>query len=85
MAYDAARGVVVLYGGGDSTATDTWTYDGRDWKRQDNAGPTPRWSSAMAYDATRQRIVLFGGGRNARPYDALGDTWEWDGTRWSQR
>ena len=85
MAYDASRGVVVLYGGGDSTATDTWTYDGRDWKRQDSEGPTPRWSSAMAYDVTRQRVVLFGGGRNARPYDALGDTWEWDGTRWERK
>lgn len=85
MAYDVARSVVVLYGGGDSTSADTWTYDGREWKRQDNSGPTPRWSSAMAYDASRQRVVLFGGGRNARPFGSLGDTWEWEGTRWTQR
>ena len=84
MAYDAARGVIVLFGGGDTTATDTWTYDGRDWRRHAVAGPAPRWSAAMAYDAARRRVVLFGGSRNARPYDAFADTWEWDGERWTE-
>ncbi len=32
----------------------------------------------MVYDAARQRVVLFGG-------SSLGDTWEWDGTNWSQK
>lgn len=82
MAYDAARGVTVLFGGGDSTSTETWTYDGRTWERHDVSGPAPRWSAAMAYDARRQRVVLFGGNRNARPFGALADTWQWDGTHW---
>ncbi|HEY1089265.1 MAG TPA: kelch repeat-containing protein, partial [Archangium sp.] len=38
-----------------------------------------RRAHAMAYDSTRHRVVLFGG---AGP---LGDTWEWDGTRWVLR
>ena len=83
MAFDAHNGVTVLFGGGDTTATATWTYDGTAWQRHDVAGPESRWSSAMAYDATRQRVVLFGGGQTARPYRALGDTWLWDGARWT--
>ena len=83
MAYDASRGVTVLFGGGDSTATETWTWDGERWQRHDVPGPAPRWSTAMAYDPSRQRVVLFGGGRNARPFGSLGDTWQWDGVRWS--
>jgi hypothetical protein len=35
----------------------------------------------MAYDVARQRTVLFGGIAGA----PLGDTWEWDGTTWTQR
>jgi hypothetical protein len=42
---------------------------------------TSRNSHAMACDSVRQRIVLFGGGAH-RPYQ---DTWEWNGTAWSQR
>jgi hypothetical protein len=35
----------------------------------------------MAFDATRGRVVLFGGSGGA---SVLGDTWEWDGTVWTQ-
>ncbi len=35
----------------------------------------------MAYDPVRGRVVLFGGVIGATP---LGDTWEWDGSRWRQ-
>jgi hypothetical protein len=85
MAYDPVRGVTVLFGGGDSTSTETWTYDGRAWQRHDAPGPGARWSHAMAWDESRQRVVLFGGGQGARPFGPLGDTWEWDGGRWTQR
>jgi hypothetical protein len=34
----------------------------------------------MTYDAARGRVVLFGGFDGSR----LGDTWEWDGTTWSE-
>ncbi|MBL8934516.1 MAG: hypothetical protein JNM69_08175 [Archangium sp.] len=36
----------------------------------------------MAWDPVRQRVVLFGGSGQA---GVLGDTWEWDGTTWTQR
>lgn len=84
MAYDPSRGVTVLFGGGDSTAAETWTYDGRAWTRHDHTGPQPRWSAAMAWDASRGRVVLFGGGQGRRPFASLGDTWEWDGERWTE-
>lgn len=45
--------------------------------------PTPpaRQQGAMAYDPVARRLVLFGGLRgDGTP---LGDTWEWDGLRWS--
>ena len=83
LAYDAARGVTVMFGGGDQSA-ETWTWDGTAWKQYDVPGPTGRSMQAMAYDARRQQVVLFGGsGREGvPPYGYLNDTWEWDGTRW---
>jgi Galactose oxidase, central domain len=96
MAYDAARGEVVLFGGnrvlfGDSAHPpamlgDTWILRGDRWARASAAGPSPRSEAAIAYDTRRQRIVLFGGydlSPEGRPH-RLGDTWEWDGTRWSR-
>jgi len=45
-----------------------------------------RWDPAIAYDPVRQRSVLFGGRySNGHGQTYLQDTWEWDGTRWSQR
>jgi len=35
----------------------------------------------MAYDAARNRVVLFGGKSSL---SLLKDTWEWDGTNWTQ-
>jgi hypothetical protein len=40
-----------------------------------------RTDHGMAYDTARDRIVVFGGRWNGR---SLGDTWEWDGTDWTQ-
>jgi len=80
MAFDAAHGRVVLYGGQDSSGPrdDTWTFDGTTWTAHSVAvHPGPRKNHKMEYDAHRQRVVLFGGqyGDNA--------TWEWDGSAWA--
>lgn len=75
MAFDAARGVTVLYGGSDDTVT--WTWDGTQWRRAAETGPPARWLPAMAWDARRGRVVLYGGGESTRA-----DLWEWDGIRW---
>jgi len=36
---------------------------------------------ALAYDAVRNRVVLFGVSRSGQDFS---DTWEWNGTAWSQ-
>jgi hypothetical protein len=38
----------------------------------------------MAYDAARHRLTLYGGQIFAAN-SSMGDTWEWDGSAWSQR
>ena len=87
MAYDAARGVIVLFGGGRRTA-ETWTWDGTAWTQHMVSGPSGRDTHAMAYDARRGRVVLYGGGgtrsEGAPPYGYLSDVWEWDGARWTR-
>jgi hypothetical protein len=86
MAFDSARGRVVLYGGqeccGGPSEYDTWEWDGLRWALRATTGPGVRAAQAMAYDSRRGRTVLFGGRqRNTAP---LGDTWEWDGGTWTQ-
>jgi hypothetical protein len=87
MAYDEARGRIVLFGGsssGEELATDTWEYDGTSWTRVATDGPPPRAHFGMAYDARSRHVVIFGGlakGAGAS-YRAAGDTWAWDGKVW---
>jgi hypothetical protein len=85
MAYDAARGVVVLFGGktadGDYLG-DTWEWNGSVWAQRASTGPSPRRDSAMAYDAARGVTVLFGGEQN---FFFDGQTWEWNGAAWTLR
>ncbi len=80
MAYDARRGVVVLYGGANqirSSLSDTWEWNGVAWtNRTPSADPGPRHGHSLAYHAGRQRVMLFGGLYRS-------DTWEWDGTTWT--
>ena len=83
MAYDAARGETVHFGGLDNGWSDdsTWIWNGVVWERRALTGDPPsRWGAAMTYDAAREEVVLFGG---------VGDfgyrsstTWYWDGSDW---
>ena len=80
MAYDPVRRVAVLFGSGQ-----TWTWDGAHWKRLDVAGPSDRTLTAMAWDGTR--LILFGGQGPVVPgpgAPTLGDTWAFDGSKWTQ-
>ena len=64
MAYDAATGTVVLFGGDGSSGDlgDTWTWNGTTWTEQTPAtSPPARESATMAYDAATGTVVLFGG------------------------
>jgi hypothetical protein len=93
MVYDEARRQLLLFGGtgteGTSPSADrnsTWRWDGSTWTRVATAGPSPRNQAAIAYDPARQRVVLFGGQSGVFPnITVFTDTWEWDGTAWTQR
>ena len=97
MAYDGARGCMVLFGGkqGEAELDDTWLYgawgaslcgaaDRPCWRRASTpVHPRAREGHGMAWDAARERVVLFGGRwTEEREQHAPGDTWEWDGAAW---
>ena len=92
MAFDAGSANTVLFGGADvggfppTNFSDTWTWDGSDWSQKSPASmPGGRYFAGMAHDLVRARTVLYGGltatffGGNYND-----DTWEWDGSSWSQ-
>jgi hypothetical protein len=88
MAYDGRRRAMVLFGGLDSTGrklADTWLWNGQTW-RAVSASPAPpaRSEGYIAYDDARGLTVLFGS-EGTQTVPSLGDTWEWDGTRWHRR
>lgn len=78
MAYDSARGVIVLFGGwdGSNSLGDTWKWDGSNWGQETpSKAPTPRWGHGMTFDSARGLTVLFGGYNDS----VWSDTWEYDG------
>ena len=84
MAYDKARGQVILFGGYDLGGTlfdDTWAWDGTIWtnKTPSNSANSPPalLNSAMAFDAGRDQIVVFGGSINSVGF--TNGTWLWPG------
>jgi len=88
MAPDAARRRVVLFAGRSplgGISSDTWEWDGTTWaQRVPATSPPPRFGGALGFDPQGLRVVLFGGTTDpAGP--GLGDTWEWDGTSWTER
>ena len=88
MAYDQVRREVVLFGGLSANGEalgDTWLWNGGQWRRVEGDGPSPRSETYMAYDVARGVTVLFGGDPEEADGRLLGDTWEWDGSRWTRR
>lgn len=83
VAYDSARGVLVvpvLFGGPDSG---TWEWDGTTWTHMQATPPVPRQTFALTYDPGRRTVVLAGGqGTHGGPY--FDDVWTWNGARWDQ-
>jgi hypothetical protein len=81
MAFDAARGQVVLFGGlnGGPTGAETWTWNGTSWTQRAPAQSPPAEPlayrySLLAYDPLRRVVVLVGSA----------GSWLWDGSNWSQ-
>jgi hypothetical protein len=87
MAYDAAIGKVVLWGGAGAGGylADTWEWDGTTWSQLSlSGGPETRSGGAMAYDPASRQLVLFGGEDN-QTQKLVGDTWTFDGSAWTRR
>jgi hypothetical protein len=83
MAYDAADGYVVLFGGLNATActNQTWKYLAGSWTQlHPRISPPARCDGMMAYDAKDHFVVLYGG-LNAVYYN---DTWTFAGGQWTQ-
>lgn len=89
MAYDVARGVTVVFGGtvGNSTdMNDTWEWDGTNWTLMSpQTSPAGRRVAGMAYDMARGVTVMFGGQFGFQSTGATDETWEWNGSNWTQR
>jgi len=98
MVYDANRSRIVIFGGRrvdtstkvQSVLSDTWIFQNNDWSQLATPNTPPaRTVMGAAFDKVRDRIVMFGGntistdGKNT--VTALHDTWEFDGTTWTQR
>ncbi len=86
MAYDSARAVSVLFGGfGSTNNAETWEWNGAAWVQRVVSGPSARRAHAMAYDSARGVTVLFGGVLDSNGTTNSAETWEWNGTAWTQR
>jgi hypothetical protein len=96
VAFDSARGVLVLFGGNESGGCGepladkcgyTWEWDGAAWRLAATSGPTARSAHDMVYDAARGEVILFGGDSGPLVCDDGPDvkcyrTWAWDGQSW---
>jgi hypothetical protein len=91
MTYEESRQRLVLFGGEVMRSTqvnepngETWEWNGSEWTQVADIGPAPRYGCAMTYDTVRHRVVLFGGYSYLPQPTYFDDTWEWDGTEWTQ-
>ena len=84
---------LILFGGNDGAKylNDTWEWDGQTWTQKNPVtSPRPRAGHRIATLGTK--LVLFGGtgiqteavGPQPEVTGPLTDTWEWDGTNWTE-
>jgi hypothetical protein len=63
---------------------DTWKFQDGVWKKVAlSIHPDAKAEAAIAYDPLRKKVVLFGGRKSGEKW-VDGDTWEFDGNKWSQ-
>ncbi len=89
MAFDAARNVVVMFGGTLQGATqptaETWELNGATWTLRPSAHVPPRREShTMHYLPHLQKTVLLGGTMFSSAYASVTETWSWNGVDWTQ-
>jgi hypothetical protein len=91
MVHDIGRGVTVMYGGGNTSPfggpsiDQTWEFNGVTWTRITTTNsPGGLANMGAAYDVIRQRTVIYGGDPDSFFPIASNQTWEYDGTNWTQ-
>ncbi|HEV2230614.1 MAG TPA: kelch repeat-containing protein, partial [Thermoplasmata archaeon] len=86
LAYDAADGYVVLFGGSDSSnnaLSDTWEFVGNAWTKLSPTGaPVGRCRAGEVYDANDSEIVVFGGDTSCTSSSGTFDTWVYSAGAW---
>lgn len=83
MAYDEARGEIILHGGYYFTnKNDTWRWNGSAWSLASTTGPA-RYVFGMTYDSARSQVILHGGTTCCGEVEYT-QTWIWNGTAWTQ-
>src|SRR2546423_13271387 len=78
MAYDAALGRTVLFGGTGSAGllNDSWLYDGASWQQLTPTNqPSARFWAPVVYDSVHAELVLFGGTPDTTLSPVYADTW----------
>lgn len=78
---------LIMFGGGSPFLTnETWLYDGATWVQLNpTTSPSGRAGAHLVYDSFRGVAVLYGGlASNISIPPPTNETWEWDGTTWSQ-
>ena len=88
MVYDSRRARIVTFGGRSpgttTTASDTWEWDGTDWLQMTPTNsPGARAFYSMANDERRGVTVLYGT-QSGSTFSGGDETWEYDGTTWTQ-
>jgi hypothetical protein len=94
IAYIEHTGKIVLFGGdvggtvGTWCISDTWEWDGIQWKYSPISGPRALAGHMIVYDQSRKEAILFGGyintGSMENPFGYNGNTWSYDGTGWQR-
>jgi sugar lactone lactonase YvrE len=87
MAYDAAAGQMLLFGGTNGIPfNDTWSWSGTNWIQLHPAtSPPPTTGEGLAYDPATKQLLIFGG--NQLVGNAVltqPNTWAWNGSNWLQ-
>jgi hypothetical protein len=92
LAFDRARGQVVLFGGASAPSgpdhaqtfmDDTWVWERNAWLKVADGGPRGRYAHAVVFDE-RAAVVLLYSGAGAHRNAPLSDMWKWDGRRWTE-
>ena len=88
MAYDAATGQLLMFGGlisAGGLSNQTWQWTGKGWSLlRPTVSPPPRMHGSMAYDPATRQLILSGGWTNSANGPVLTDTWNWTGTSWAE-